>query len=70
MPTPKADPVPCDVLGCGHLASHCTDGKEKDVQDLGRKAIPNLNVCDHHMNWPHSDDARTFATGDRYRGRK
>lgn len=69
MPQPKADPVPCDVYGCGKFATHSTDGTEKDVQGLGRKAIPNLNVCDHHSNWPHSDDARTFATTERYRSR-
>lgn len=61
MPEPKADPPICDVPGCGTLATHGTDGAEKDVQGLGRKAVANINVCDHHENWPFSDDAKHFA---------
>jgi hypothetical protein len=70
MPEPKADPVQCDLYGCGRLATRCTDGTEKDSQGLDRPALKNLNVCDHHENWPHSDDAKQFATTDRYRNRK
>lgn len=70
MAEPKADPVMCDLYGCGRLATHCTDGTEEDSQGLDRKALPNLNVCNHHLNWPHSDDARQFAASDRYRKRK
>jgi hypothetical protein len=61
MPAPKADPPRCDVPGCGNLATHGTDGNEKDSQGLDRKALPNINVCDHHENWPFSDDAQQFA---------
>lgn len=69
MTKPKADPAKCDVEGCGHPAAFGTDGSEKDSQGLGRKAVPSLNVCDHHENWPHSDDARMFALGTKYQAR-
>lgn len=46
-----------------------TDGTEEDVQGLGRPALPNINVCGHHTNWPHSLDAQMFATTDTYRKR-
>jgi hypothetical protein len=69
MGAPKADQAKCDVFGCGHLATIGTDGSEKDIQGLGRKALPSLNVCESHSNWPHSDDARLFAAGDVYRKR-
>lgn len=69
MAAPKADPARCDVYGCGHIASHCTDGTE--VDGLGRKALANLNVCDSHANWAHSEDARKFAlNSDTYKNRK
>jgi hypothetical protein len=68
MPDPKADPPGCDVPGCGNRATHSTDGSEKDSQD--RKALANINVCDHHENWPFSEDARLFALSDKYRRRK
>lgn len=67
---PVADAARCDVFGCGHVASIGTTGDEVDVQGLGRKAVPNLNVCDHHANWPHSNDALVFAAGEKYRARK
>ena len=57
---PIADQPRCDVKGCGHYATKRTDGTEEDVQKLGRKALPNLNICDRHTNWPHSDDAQRF----------
>jgi hypothetical protein len=70
MPAPKADPARCDIYGCGHLADMCTDGSEVDSQGAGRKALPNLNVCARHENWPFSEDARTFAqTSDSYKNR-
>jgi hypothetical protein len=58
---PKADPAKCDVPGCGILAVTMTDGTEEDAQKLGRKALPKLNVCGRHDNWPFSDDAKAFA---------
>lgn len=59
MPTPKADPAVCDVFGCGQVATHRTDGSE--IDSLEREAVPHLNVCDGHANWPHSEDAKVFA---------
>lgn len=70
MPAPKPDPARCDVPGCGLVATHATDGTEKDVQGLDRPAVPRVNVCAHHYNWPHSEDAQRFAASDLYRGRK
>jgi hypothetical protein len=81
VPAPKADPPKCDVPGCGMLAVTRTDGTEKDVstrrvadgaidEPLNRPAIPFLNVCARHLNWPHSDDAKAFALTDAYKGRK
>lgn len=70
MPEPKADPPTCDVPGCGSLATQGTDGTEKDAQNLGRKAVPNLNVCDHHENWPFSQDAKQFALTRKTQERK
>lgn len=69
MGTPKADKPRCDVYGCGRFATNCTDGTEVDAQGLGRKALPNINVCDHHHNWPFSTDAETFSLSDTYRQR-
>jgi hypothetical protein len=67
---PKADPARCDILGCGMNAAFCTTGDEVDVQGLGRKAVPNLNLCDRHANWAHSQDALIFASSsDTYRKR-
>lgn len=67
---PKADPARCDIYGCGMLASHRTDGTEKDVQGLGRKAVSNLNLCDRHENFAFSEDAKTFAqTSSTYKNR-
>jgi hypothetical protein len=68
--TPKADPAKCDVVGCGMLAAMMTDGTEEDVQKLGRKPLPKLNVCSRHTNWPFSEDAKQFAiTNASYRAR-
>lgn len=61
MPAPRTDVPKCDVYGCSRDAVMSTDGTEIDSQGLDRPAVPNLNVCNHHANWPHSDDARTFA---------
>jgi hypothetical protein len=78
MAAPKADPAKCDVLGCGKLATTCTDGSEEDKHPrpspdgTKRKALPNINICDHHENWPFSEDARAWAAGpgaDTYRAR-
>jgi hypothetical protein len=76
MPAPKADPAPCDAPGCGHIATLYTDGTEEDSQAKARPelkprpAIPRINVCDRHENWPHSNDAQAFALTEKYRGRK
>jgi hypothetical protein len=68
---PKVDASRCDVLGCGMIAVTSSDGSEVDAQGLGRKALPNLNVCSRHTNWPHSEDAQRFAlASDVYRARK
>jgi hypothetical protein len=68
---PIADAPRCDLLGCGMPATSRTDGSEVDAQGLGRKALPNLNVCGRHTNWPHSEDAQRFAlASDVYRARK
>lgn len=70
MPLPKADPPKCDVPGCGMEAVACTDGTEVDAQeDLARTALPNINHCGRHSNWPFSLDAEQFATTDIYRKR-
>jgi hypothetical protein len=37
---------------------------------LNRPAIPNINVCAPHKNWPHSEDAKMFALGKDYQARK
>lgn len=70
MPAPKADPAQCDLHGCGRPASNYTDGSETDSQGLDRKAIPRLNHCAPHANWPFSDDAAAFALTPKYRARK
>jgi hypothetical protein len=69
---PKANAARCDLTGCGMLASTCTDGTEEDVQGLGRKAIPNLNVCTRHTNWPFSEDAAKWVleNSSNYKTRK
>jgi hypothetical protein len=69
MAQPKADPARCDVPGCGNIANQCTDGKEKDIQNLDRKVVPFINTCNHHENWPFSDDANMFASTEKYRNR-
>jgi hypothetical protein len=71
MPAPKADAPKCDVPGCGMAAVSCTDGTEVDAQDdLLRPAVPNINHCERHSNWPHSQDAEHFAmTSDAYKKR-
>jgi hypothetical protein len=56
--TPPAG-VRCDVFGCGSPATIRTSGAEVDA--LGRKAQPRVYVCEHHRNWPHSDDAAIWA---------
>ena len=69
MAEPKADSIRCDVPGCGRIATYRTDGKEeKDA--LGRSSLPKLNVCDHHSNWPFSDDAKAFSLTIAYQSRK
>jgi hypothetical protein len=70
MPEPRPDPPRCDVNGCGKYATTSTDGTEEDAQGLGRPALARLNVCDHHTNWPHSDDARQFALSPTYQARR
>lgn len=70
MPAPKADPARCDLYGCGMVADTCTDGSEIDSTGEGRKALPNLNVCFRHSNYPFSEDARIFAqTSGTYKAR-
>lgn len=61
MAAPKSDPPQCDVPGCGTLATMASDGTEQDTHVVGRVAIPNLNVCDHHRGWIFSEDARAFT---------
>ena len=69
MAAPKADPARCDVNGCGMIATSCTDGTEADTHPKPspdgkpRKALPFVNVCDRHVNYPFSDDARAWAAG-------
>ncbi len=70
MAAPKADPARCDTPGCGMVADRCTDGSETDVQALGRKALPNINTCPRHENWPFSDDALAFSFTEKYRTRQ
>jgi hypothetical protein len=75
MPAPQADPPRCDVFGCGRLAVHYTDGTEKDAHSAPgesgpRPAIPRLNICELHLNWPHSTDAARFAAEGTYLARK
>lgn len=60
MPAPIPDRPMCDVPGCGALADISTTGEE--VDHLGRKALARINVCAHHSNWPHSEDAVHFAS--------
>lgn len=71
MPQPKADPARCDVFGCGLIATNMTDGSEADKRKLGRKAMPFINHCGRHEDWPFSEDAQRFAQQDNnYRNRK
>lgn len=72
MNAPIAARPRCDVPGCGMFATRCSTGKEKDAQGLNRSAVPNINICgERHSNWPHSEDARTFAaTSAEYKARK
>jgi hypothetical protein len=70
MPKPMPDEPRCDVQGCGSFATYATQGDEVDVQGLGRPALPRINVCDRHMNWPHSEDAKRFALTPLYGNRK
>lgn len=67
MPAPQADKPRCDVYGCGMYATMSTDGSEVDA--LGRPAVPYVNICDRHVNWPHSEDAKTFTTTTAYKDR-
>ena len=76
---PKADVPRCDVPGCGSLADLSTDGTEKDSgvrrvsqgvdEPLNRKSIPYLNLCNHHLGWAFSDDAKSFTTAGDSAGR-
>lgn len=70
MSDPIAARPRCDLLGCGAFAVMSTDGTEVDAQGLERPAVPKLNVCERHKNWPHSEDARVFATTSAYLERK
>lgn len=67
----SSPPIPakprCDVLGCGHLADFSTDGTEVDIQGLSRPSVKGVNVCQHHQNWPHSDDAKRFVESDDFK---
>ena len=58
---PKANAARCDMKGCGMFAVSCSSEEDVDVQSLGRKAIPNLNVCSRHTNWPFSEDAAKWV---------
>jgi len=66
MAKPKADEARCDLVGCGMPATRSTDGTEADSQKSGRKAIPFINTCEHHENFPFSTDAQRFAVTDIY----
>jgi len=66
---PINDTPKCDVPGCSHEAALSTDGTEKDSQGLNRPAVKNVNVCEPHLNWPHSEDAKAFTLTDAYKKR-
>jgi hypothetical protein len=72
-PDPITSKPNCDVFGCGHLSTHSTDGSESDshpdAKTLNRKSIAKINLCDHHSNWAHSEDAVAFSVTDAYRKR-
>jgi len=84
MPAPKLVPAQCDVPGCGMPAIMSTDGTEKDIAKkrvtnkdgdtrdelLNRPAAKDVNVCDRHRNWPHSDDAHRFVASDDFKKQK
>lgn len=58
-----------DLYGLG--PGKDVDGKGKPIprgkpQRLMRKAVPGLRVCDHHLNWPFSSDAKQFAKTPAY----
>lgn len=59
MPAPIPNRPLCDVPGCGMAAVNATDGTEVDSED--RQALPHVNHCERHSNWPHSKDAEDFA---------
>lgn len=68
MPGSPIPPKPrCDCGGCGAFADFSTDGTEVDAQ--GRTAVKGVNVCNHHSNWPHSDDAKLFVETDAFKRR-
>jgi hypothetical protein len=72
MAAPKSDPPKCDLLGCGMPASTCSDGSERDTPEnagSSRTSVPGINTCDHHVNFPFSDDARRFAQSEVYQSR-
>ena len=76
MAQPKAKAALCDVPGCGRPADKCSDGTEKESNvEPGtdpprerikepRPALPNLNVCNRHGNWPHSPDAKAWVANN------
>lgn len=66
--TPKGPD--CDTPGCGARSTYRTTGHEVDAQ--GRGAIAKLNVCEHHRNWPHSEDAaaKVASNPNGYNARK
>jgi hypothetical protein len=39
-------------------------------EPMNRPAVPKINVCAPHKNWPHSEDAQIFALGKSYKERK
>lgn len=38
-------------------------------QPMARPAVPYVNICGLHRNWPHSEDAQAFARGAVYQQR-
>jgi hypothetical protein len=59
MTAPVSNQAICDAFGCGMPAVGSTTGIEVDA--AGRTAVPKVNFCARHPNWPHSDDAKVFA---------
>jgi hypothetical protein len=68
----KPSAARCDLKGCGMFAVTCSSEDDVDEQGLKRPAIPNLNVCSRHTNWPHSEDAKKWVLENEadYKSRK